>query len=173
MTKAKRNPAPRLGTKSPRRPSQRPSRFTGRSPTKRLVARRLRNRKKGYFPNPIYYVVNRRKFVSLHEAIAHANSIYRKKGIVVAVEEKRTGAERAPKRNPERFGQKQIVAQMKVLSNMLGIQLRLEWQTLDRRRYKITYDGGSRNLSRNLTAAQMEDWLHGAISVAELLTRGK
>lgn len=42
------NPRSRLGTKKPRRAST----ATGRAPTKRLVARRKANVKKGYFPNP-------------------------------------------------------------------------------------------------------------------------
>ncbi len=43
-----KNPAPRKGTAKPKRPSQ----ATGKAPSKRLVARRTSNTKKGYFPNP-------------------------------------------------------------------------------------------------------------------------
>jgi hypothetical protein len=42
------NPAPRTGTKRPRRVSQ----ITKKAPTTRLVARRRANSKAGYFPNP-------------------------------------------------------------------------------------------------------------------------
>lgn len=42
------NPAPRIGTKKPLRKSQ----VTKKPPTKRLVTRRKKNAKKGYFPNP-------------------------------------------------------------------------------------------------------------------------
>lgn len=44
-----KNPRPRLGTKFPNRVSS----ITKRPPTKRLVARRRKNNKKGYFPNPV------------------------------------------------------------------------------------------------------------------------
>jgi hypothetical protein len=44
-----KNPAPRIGTASPRRRSQ----ITKKPPTKRLVKRRVVNTKKGYFPNPV------------------------------------------------------------------------------------------------------------------------
>ncbi len=42
------NPRPRLGTTKPRRASS----STGKRPTARLVARRLKNTRKGVFPNP-------------------------------------------------------------------------------------------------------------------------
>jgi len=50
------NPAPRRGAKKPKRASQRVHRnkngtFT-KAPTKRLVTRRKKNVRKGYFPNP-------------------------------------------------------------------------------------------------------------------------
>lgn len=43
-----KNPAPRIGTARPRRPSQ----ITKKAPSKRLVARRSANTRRGYFPNP-------------------------------------------------------------------------------------------------------------------------
>jgi len=43
------NPAPRIGTAHPKRKSE----ATKKTPTKRLVARRKRNTKAGYYPNPI------------------------------------------------------------------------------------------------------------------------
>lgn len=46
--KRAKNPAKRIGTAKPNRPSQ----ITGKPPTKRLKARRVSNTKKGYFPNP-------------------------------------------------------------------------------------------------------------------------
>jgi hypothetical protein len=46
--KRSKNPAPRLGTKRPRRVSQ----ITKKPPTKRLVTRRKANTQAGYFPNP-------------------------------------------------------------------------------------------------------------------------
>jgi hypothetical protein len=42
------NPAPRIGTAKPKRRSQ----VTGKAPSKRLVARRAKNKRRGYFPNP-------------------------------------------------------------------------------------------------------------------------
>lgn len=45
----KKNPRPRIGKKKPTRPST----ATGKRASKRLVARRKRNGKKGFFPNPI------------------------------------------------------------------------------------------------------------------------
>ena len=48
-TEIKKNPAPRIGTAKPKRKSQ----VTGKPPTKRLVARRMANAKKEFFPNPI------------------------------------------------------------------------------------------------------------------------
>jgi hypothetical protein len=49
--------APRIGVKRPKRVSQRAhiskTGKTSRAPTKRLVARRVKNRKQGYFPNPM------------------------------------------------------------------------------------------------------------------------
>jgi hypothetical protein len=47
--KRAKNPAPRTGTKRPRRVSQ----ITKKAPTTRLVARRKANSKAGYFPNPM------------------------------------------------------------------------------------------------------------------------
>ncbi len=44
----KTNPRPRIGKKKPLRASS----ATGRAPSKRLISRRKRNAKKGYFPNP-------------------------------------------------------------------------------------------------------------------------
>lgn len=44
-----KNPAKRLGTAKPKRPSQ----ITKQAPTNRLVARRKANSEEGYFPNPI------------------------------------------------------------------------------------------------------------------------
>lgn len=52
-----KNPAPRIGTKRPLRAS----RATKKKPTKQLVARRLVNKKKGYFPNPL--AANTMKYV--------------------------------------------------------------------------------------------------------------
>lgn len=47
------NPAPRIGTAKPKRKSQ----ITGKAPSKRLIARRTKNVKKGFFPNPSADVV--------------------------------------------------------------------------------------------------------------------
>lgn len=43
-----KNPAPRIGTRKPLRRSQ----VTGKAPSRRLVARRRKNARKGFFPNP-------------------------------------------------------------------------------------------------------------------------
>jgi hypothetical protein len=51
------NPAPRTGTKRPRRASQ----ITKKPPTTRLVARRKANSKAGYFPNPLMPKVHRKQ----------------------------------------------------------------------------------------------------------------
>jgi hypothetical protein len=51
------NPAPRLGTKRPRRVSQ----VTKKLPTTRLVKRRKANVQPGYFPNPLEPKVHRRQ----------------------------------------------------------------------------------------------------------------
>lgn len=48
VTMPRHNPAPRIGMRKPSRRSQ----ITGRAPSKRLVARRRRNARKGFFPNP-------------------------------------------------------------------------------------------------------------------------
>jgi hypothetical protein len=53
----RKNPAPSIGTARAARPSQ----ITKRKPTRRLVARRKRNVKKGYYPNP-----DHAKFHDLH-----------------------------------------------------------------------------------------------------------
>lgn len=44
----KSNPRPRIGTAK----SKRRSTATGKAPTKRLISRRVKNSRKGYFPNP-------------------------------------------------------------------------------------------------------------------------
>ena len=49
------NPAPRIGTAHPKRKSE----ATKKTPTKRLVARRKRNTKAGYYPNPLESQVHR------------------------------------------------------------------------------------------------------------------
>jgi len=49
IDKRKTNPAPRIGTGNPKRKSQ----VTGKKPSMRLIQRREKNKKKGYFPNPI------------------------------------------------------------------------------------------------------------------------
>jgi hypothetical protein len=77
------------------------------------------------------------------------------------------------KTNPQRFGKEQIVSQVRMLSNLLEMPLQLESQMLEKRRYRISYNGGSRHLSPNLTASEMQDWLHGALSVAGLLKHGR
>lgn len=54
--KYKKNPRPRIGKKKPARPST----ATGKRASKRLVARRKRNGKKGFFPNPSGYYVQKK-----------------------------------------------------------------------------------------------------------------
>ena len=49
------NPARRIGTAHPKRKSE----ATKKTPTKRLVARRKRNTKAGYYPNPLESQVHR------------------------------------------------------------------------------------------------------------------
>jgi len=51
----KENPSPRIGTAHPKRRSA----ITKKTPSKRLVARRKANVKKGYFPNPLLNKSNR------------------------------------------------------------------------------------------------------------------
>lgn len=45
----KTNPAKRIGTAKPRRKSQ----VTGEKPSMRLIQRRTKNTRKGYYPNPV------------------------------------------------------------------------------------------------------------------------
>jgi hypothetical protein len=77
LSELKTNPRPRIGTKSPRRRSS----VTGKFPTVRLVARRKRNARKGYFPNPTgakVYSVQMRKsrgWVSIHKQKTRADAI--------------------------------------------------------------------------------------------------
>lgn len=75
-----KNPAPRIGTARPRRASQ----VTGKLPTKRLVARRVSNTKKGYFPNPpthdifhaIVVTLNKKKtIIAISKNAIYANNI--------------------------------------------------------------------------------------------------
>jgi hypothetical protein len=52
------NPAPRIGTARPKRRSQ----ITKKAPSKRLVARRSVNTRKGYFPNPNLAISEKAKY---------------------------------------------------------------------------------------------------------------
>lgn len=54
------NPAPRIGAVRPNRKSQ----VTGEKPSMRLVQRRKKNTRKGYYPNPIEPTKGLRYFVS-------------------------------------------------------------------------------------------------------------
>jgi len=58
------NPARRIGTAHPKRKSE----ATKKTPTKRLVARRKRNTKAGYYPNPID--LHAEFLIMLHLALA-------------------------------------------------------------------------------------------------------
>lgn len=49
IDKRKKNPAHRIGAEKPRRKSQ----VTGEKPSMRLIQRRTKNTKKGYYPNPM------------------------------------------------------------------------------------------------------------------------
>jgi hypothetical protein len=49
FAESKDNPAPRIGTAHPKRRSQ----ITKKAPSPRLVSRRVKNTRKGYFPNPV------------------------------------------------------------------------------------------------------------------------
>lgn len=71
-----KNPAPRVGTKRPRRVSQ----VTKKPPTKRLVTRRKANTKAGYFPNPITYSVyanyeRKKVYICNCDDLSYANAI--------------------------------------------------------------------------------------------------
>lgn len=93
------NPAPRIGAARPRRKSQ----VTGKKPSMRLVQRREKNTRKGYYPNPIdatvpageIYEVQQKKrgkgmvyvgtFASRDKAVKFARALADSEGLPVQV----------------------------------------------------------------------------------------